>query len=62
VEGKKTFTKFILLFVYATLFTLNDWYDKLNIFTLILLSIILGVVTHYVVELVFDKIEKHQNN
>lgn len=62
MEGEKTFTKFILLFVYATLFTLNDWYDKSNIFTLILLSIILGVVTHYVVELVFDKIEKHQNN
>lgn len=62
MEGEKTFTKFILLFVYATLFTLNDWYDKLNTFTLILLSIILGVVTHYVVELVFDKIEKHQNN
>ena len=61
MEGKKATTKLTLLLICLVIYTVTNIYDKVNMFILIILAVIVGFTIHYIVEFVFNHVEKYQN-
>ncbi|ERH33956.1 hypothetical protein SEQU_13170 (plasmid) [Staphylococcus equorum UMC-CNS-924] len=61
MEGKKATTKLILLLICLVIYTVTNMYDKVNMFILIILAVIVGFAIHYIIEFVFNQVEKYQN-
>jgi len=62
MEGKKATTKLILLLICLVIYTTTNMANKVNMFILIILAIILGLAIHYIVEFIFNQIEKYNKN
>lgn len=60
VEGKKSNIKLTLLLICLVIYTVTNIYDKVNMFMLIILAVIVGFGIHYIVEFVFNQVEKYQ--
>ena len=60
IEGKKSNIKLTLLLICLVIYTVTNMYDKVNMFILIILAVIVGFAIHYIVELVFNQVEKYQ--
>ncbi|PTH22169.1 hypothetical protein [Staphylococcus arlettae] len=61
MKGKKATTKLTLLLICLVIYTVTNMYDKVNMFILIILAVIVGFAIHYIVEFVFNQVEKYQN-
>lgn len=61
MEGKKATTKLILLLICLVIYTVTNMYDKVNMFILVILAVIVGFAIHYIVEFVFNQVEKYKN-
>jgi purine-cytosine permease-like protein len=60
VEGKKSTIKLTLLLICLVIYTVTNIYDKVNMFMLIILAVIVGFGIYYIVEFVFNQVEKYQ--
>ncbi|PTH34688.1 hypothetical protein BU592_03775 [Staphylococcus arlettae] len=60
VEGKKSNIKLTLLLICLVIYTVTNIYDKVNMFMLIILAVIVGFGIYYIVEFVFNQVEKYQ--
>lgn len=61
MEGKKATTKIILLLICCVIYAVTNMYDKVNMFILVILAVIVGFAIHYIVEFVFNQVEKYKN-
>ncbi|PKI11436.1 hypothetical protein CW743_13765 [Staphylococcus shinii] len=60
IEGKKSNIKLTLLLICLVIYTITNIYDKINMFILTILAFIVSFGIHYIVEFVFNKVEKYQ--
>lgn len=59
MESKKTAVKVIVMVLFLIIYGVTNMADKVNLFLLVILSVILGLAIHYIVELVFNFLEKN---
>lgn len=62
MESKKNAVKVIVVILLIIIYGVTNMADKFNLFLLTILAAILGIAIHYIVEFIFNLLEKKNKN
>ncbi|WP_436938045.1 hypothetical protein [Staphylococcus xylosus] len=62
MESKKNAVKVIVVVLLIIIYGVTNMADKVNLFLLVILAAILGLAIHYIVEFIFNLLEKKNKN
>lgn len=62
MESKKNAVKVIVVLLFIIIYGVTNMADKVNLFLLVILAVILGLAIHYIVEFIFNLLEKKKKH